>query len=100
MLCSEGSQPSTGTVLSEAGLQQPLGDWVYKHEALRFIGWSIFIQPDRAMHRKRDHKMSLVLRPEVMWPKRLLLALLARQCSAEPRMEDLGKKELGLVNRD
>lgn len=35
-----------------------------------------------------------------MWPKRLLLALLARQCSAEPRMEDPGKEELGLVNRE
>lgn len=35
-----------------------------------------------------------------MWPKRLLLALLARQCSAEPKMEDLGKEQLGLVNRE
>lgn len=49
------------------------------------------------MHRKEDPKMSLILRPEVLWPKRLLPAL---RCSAESRMEDLGKEELGLVNTE
>lgn len=52
------------------------------------------------MHRKRDHKMCLELRPVVMWPMRLLPALRARQCSAELRMEDLGKEELGLINKN
>lgn len=74
---------------------------MHKHEALCFIGLSIFIQPDRAMYRRGqgDDKMCPVLRPEVCglrgFSRSACQAMLGRHENGSPR-----KKGLEMANKD